>query len=107
MTPEEVSNKDVAGKHVAADPLHKGYSHLRDLYFGEDPGYEGRFTVPVLFDGKKQRIVSNESAEIMRMMYEEFDGLVEERFRGVKLLPEGLKGKVEEVNGWTYDEINK
>ena len=35
--------------------------HLRDIYFRAQPDYEGRFTVPVLWDKKTETIVNNES----------------------------------------------
>lgn len=51
------------------DPVegHEGFTHLRDLYFQVNPSYEGRFTVPVLYDKKTKSIVNNESSEILRM----------------------------------------
>jgi putative glutathione S-transferase len=60
---------DAAGENVVPDPVpgHEGFTHLRDLYFGVNPSYEGRFTVPVLYDKKTQTIVNNESSEILRM----------------------------------------
>ncbi|KAI1574285.1 hypothetical protein PtrCC142_003641 [Pyrenophora tritici-repentis] len=85
--------------NTTPDPLHPDYTHLRDIYFEQNPDYEGRFTVPTLYDKKTKRIVSNESAEIIRMMYTAFDGLVEEKYRGVVLLPEELKERIEEMNG--------
>jgi putative glutathione S-transferase len=61
---------DAAGENVVPDPVpgHEGFTHLRDLYFGVNPSYEGRFTVPVLYDKKTQTIVNNESSEILRML---------------------------------------
>ena len=60
---------------MVPDPLpgHEGNTHLRDVYFGVDPDYAGRFTVPVLFDKKAGTIVSNESSEILRMLGHVFD----------------------------------
>lgn len=43
-------------------------AHLHQLYSLSDPGYTGRVTVPVLWDGRNLRIVSNESAKIMRAL---------------------------------------
>lgn len=43
----------------------------QEVYFQVDPEYKGRFTVPVLYDKKSGRIVSNESADIIRMFYTE------------------------------------
>lgn len=67
------SDDDAPGENVTADPVavHEAFTHLRDLYFNVEPEYSGRFTVPTLYDKKTNRIVSNESAEIIRMFYEE------------------------------------
>lgn len=43
----------------------------QDIYFEVDPEYKGRFTVPTLYDKKQGKIVSNESADIIRMFYTE------------------------------------
>ncbi len=51
------------------------YQHefLYQLYLHADPHYSGRVTVPVLWDKKNHTIVSNESAEIIRMFNTAFD----------------------------------
>ncbi|MCS5945405.1 hypothetical protein LNP25_04670 [Klebsiella variicola subsp. variicola] len=59
-------------------------------YLQADPHYTGRVTVPVLWDKKQQTIVSNESAEIIRMFNTAFDGLGRQS-RG--LLSAGAAGK--------------
>lgn len=55
-TPEE----KIPGENVTSDPIHKNFTHLRDIYFDVDPEYKGRFTVPTLYDFKQNKIVSNE-----------------------------------------------
>lgn len=52
-----------------------GASRLHQLYTASDPGYSGRVTVPVLWDTRTRRIVSNESADIVRMLNRAFDGV--------------------------------
>ncbi|KAL2878841.1 E1 ubiquitin-activating protein [Colletotrichum sp. CLE4] len=100
--------KDVPGAHVVPDPVpgHESYTHLRDLYFESEPEYDGRFTVPVLYDTKLKTIVSNESSEIIRMLYTEFDDLIDEEFRTINPYPEPLRAQIDEANEWTYDKIN-
>ena len=71
-----------------------------------DKDYTGRFTVPTLYDKKQDRIVSNESSEIIRMFYHEFDHLLPEKYQKVELLPDDVKSQIEETNEWTYNDIN-
>lgn len=104
VTPEE--DPTISGDLAKPDPLHPGFTHLRDLYFSVNPSYEGRFTVPVLWDKKNNTIVSNESSEIIRMFYTEFDSLLPQKYRDVVLLPKDLRSQVEETNEWTYNDIN-
>jgi len=100
-TPEE----NLPG-NTTPDPLHEGYTHLRDIYFEQNPQYEGRFTVPTLYDKKTKRIVSNESSEIIRMLYTEFDHLVGDEFKSVDLFPAKLQNEIEAMNKWVYDDVN-
>lgn len=64
---------DAPGENVTPDPVpgHENVTHLQDIYFKVDPEYQGRFTVPTLYDKKQGKIVSNESSEILRMFYTE------------------------------------
>ena len=50
-----------------------GLDFLHQIYTKADPAYSGRVTVPVLWDKQEQTIVSNESAEIIRMLNSAFD----------------------------------
>jgi putative glutathione S-transferase len=101
-TPDE----NIPGENVTPDPLHSDYSHLRHIYFEQNPDYEGRFTVPTLYDKKAKKIVSNESAEIIRMFYTAFDDLLDDDHKGVDLLPEKLKKDIDELNEWVYNDVN-
>jgi putative glutathione S-transferase len=60
------------GPGVIADPV-GGARYLHEVYVRSDPAYTGRVTVPVLWDKQRDTIVSNESAEIIRMLNSAFD----------------------------------
>jgi glutathionyl-hydroquinone reductase len=79
---------------------------MRDLYFKVDPEYTGRYTVPVLWDKVSETIVNNESSEIIRMLYTEFDSVLPEEYRSVDLYPESLRSSIDDANEWMYNHIN-
>ena len=62
-------DEKLPGENVIPDPLegHEDFKRLSDVYFESEKDYSGRYTVPVLYDKKTKRIVSNESSEILRM----------------------------------------
>ncbi|PFH57386.1 hypothetical protein XA68_15133 [Ophiocordyceps unilateralis] len=101
-------DETIPGHGVVPDPVdgHEGFTHLRQVYLESDKGFEGRCTVPVLYDKLTRRIVSNESSEILRMFATEFDDLIDVQFRSVVLVPDALRAQIEETNSWTYDLIN-
>jgi putative glutathione S-transferase len=89
------------------DPLY-GFHSLKELYLKADPQYEGRYTVPTLWDKKNETIVNNESSEIIRMLYSEFDAFLPEENREVNrpgggFLPEHLKPEIDAMNEWVYN----
>ncbi|KAK4213796.1 glutathione S-transferase [Rhypophila decipiens] len=88
-------------------PEHSKFTHLREIYFQVNPDYEGRFTVPVLYDKVAHKIVNNESSEILRMLNTEFNHLIDDRAKKeLDLYPEDLRKEIEAANEWQYDLIN-
>ncbi len=84
------------------DPLH-GYEFLYQLYLHADAEYEGRVTVPVLWDKKRDTIVSNESADIIRMFNSAFDDITGD---STDYYPVQLRGEIDALNERIYDTIN-
>ncbi|MCK9468600.1 MAG: glutathione S-transferase family protein [Porticoccaceae bacterium] len=84
------------------DPLHQ-LSFIYQLYLKADPTYEGRATVPVLWDKKRNTIVNNESSEIIRMFNSAFDELTGNRD---DYYPQALREKIDAVNQRVYDTVN-
>lgn len=90
------------GPGVAADPLFNA-EYMHQIYTQADPHYSGRVTVPVLWDKQQQTIVSNESADIIRMFNSAFDGI---GALAGDYYPEHLCSEIDTVNARVYDEIN-
>jgi putative glutathione S-transferase len=80
-----------------------GSDYLYQLYLKADPNYSGRVTVPVLWDKQENTIVSNESAEIIRMLNSAFDGLTGST---LDLYPKDVRGEIDEINTLVYDTVN-
>jgi putative glutathione S-transferase len=82
----------------------RGCRTLPELYRQAQPGYSGRATVPVLWDGDRAAIVNNESADIIVML----DGSFNEWATRpeVDLYPEDLKAAIDAWNDRTYSAIN-
>jgi putative glutathione S-transferase len=80
-----------------------GKSFLRDVYTESDPKASGRVTVPILWDKTQGTIVSNESAEIIRMFNSAFNGLTGNR---LDFWPEALREDIEPVNDRIYNTVN-
>jgi len=80
-----------------------GTQYLYELYLLADPDYEGRVTVPVLWDKKLKTIVSNESAEIIRMFNSAFDHLTG---NSNDYYPPPMREMINEINDRVYHGIN-
>jgi len=80
-----------------------GKDFLREVYLEADPQATGRVTVPVLWDKARGTIVSNESAEIIRMFNSAFDAITGNR---ADFYPEALRDGIDEVNAEVYDRVN-
>lgn len=91
------------GPGVIPDP-HLGVPFLRDLYVAADPQATGRVTVPVLWDTHTNRIVNNESSEIIRMLGRAFDAFSDQP--ELDLYPEALRAEIDAINERVYDTVN-
>ncbi|MFH5773863.1 glutathione S-transferase family protein [Paracoccus sp. NGMCC 1.201697] len=80
-----------------------GLDFLRQIYLRADPLASGRVTVPVLWDKQRGTIVSNESAEIIRMFNSAFDGLTGNRD---DYCPAALLAQIDAMNDRVYDRVN-
>ena len=86
------------------DQEHKGCHTLSELYALADPGYDGRCTVPVLWDTQTQTIVNNESADIIVMLNSQMNEFA--HYPDVDLYPDVLKSKIDQWNQQIYTAVN-
>lgn len=84
------------------DPVN-GFQFLSEAYLASDPGFDGRVTVPVLWDKQTGRIVNNESADIVRMLNSAFDAWGDAT---VDLYPEPLRAEIDAINERVYETVN-
>lgn len=85
------------------DPVN-GFEYLSEAYLLTDPEFEGRVTVPVLWDKESNRAVNNESSEIIRMLNTEFDEWAGDP--ELDFYPEHLRQEIDEINDRIYDSVN-
>ncbi len=83
------------------DPINNA-KKLHEIYTKTKPDYTGRVTVPVLWDKQENTIVNNESSEIILMFNSQFAGAD----NSIDYYPEELRGEIEEVNSFVYQNIN-
>lgn len=82
--------------------------HMHELYALSDPSYSGRVSVPVLWDSQRQRIVSNESAKIMRA----FDAVpnqqapTQKNGEAATYLPDDLRSRIDRLNASLQTELS-
>ena len=80
-----------------------GLDTMHQIYSKAQPGLTSRVTVPVLWDKQRQTIVSNESAEIIRMLnsaFNEITGNTDDYY------PADLRADIDALNDWIYPTIN-
>jgi len=77
--------------------------YMHDFYTKSDPHVSGRATVPVLWDKKTNRIVNNESADILRILDTGFGALAQ---TDIDLHPSDLSTAIEILNDDLYDSLN-
>lgn len=90
------------GPGVIPDPVF-GADYLREIYLKANEHYTGRVTVPVLWDKQQATIVSNESADIIRMFNNAFDSI------GASpgdYYPVALRDDIDALNERIYNTVN-
>ena len=92
-----------AGIWVLSEP-EMGCQTVPEIYQLSQSNYQGRSTVPILWDSQTNTIVNNESAEIIEMLNSEFNQYAQ--YADFELYPESLKEKIDQWNEKIYHTVN-
>ncbi|MHC4376342.1 MAG: glutathione S-transferase family protein [Planctomycetota bacterium] len=90
------------GRGHTLDPLN-GFEFLSEAYARTDSSFDGRVTVPVLWDKASGQIVNNESSEVLRMLgsvFRELSG------SSLDIYPEAHREEIDRINARVYDNVN-
>jgi len=94
---------NLAASFASTDPIN-GFHFLAEAYELTDPNFDGRVTVPVLWDKETRRIVNNCEDDICRMFNDVFRGLAKNQ--KVDLFPEDTVSEQEKLSDFVYDKLN-
>ena len=83
---------------------YEGCNTVPELYQLAQPGYQGRCTVPILWDEKTKTIVNNESAEIIEILNSGFNEFATNP--DMDLYPDALKEQCDRWNEKIYHRVN-
>ncbi|CAO1627173.1 unnamed protein product [Sympodiomycopsis kandeliae] len=87
-------------------PGHENKLRIKDFYLASNPNHDQRSTVPIIWDEKLQKVVNNESSEIIRILNTAFDEFIPEQYKNVTYYPDHLKSEIDELNEWVYTTVN-
>ena len=89
------------GPGCSTDPVN-GFVFLREAYTATKPAYQGRVTVPVLWDKVARRIVNNSDDDICRM-FNAFGALGNP---AVDLFPRAIEAEHSRLAQFIHDDVN-
>jgi putative glutathione S-transferase len=90
------------GPDFTTDPVN-GFAFLSEAYAATDANFNGRVTVPVLWDKERRRIVNNSEDDICRMFNGAFDASGKKE---VDLFPRDIAAEQDALSAFIYDKVN-
>jgi glutathionyl-hydroquinone reductase len=90
------------GPGYSHDPVN-GFLFLEQAYRATDPSFDGRVTVPVLWDKQMGRIVNNSEDDICRMFDGAFRALAT---RDANLFPNDIAKEQNQLSRFIYNKVN-
>ena len=90
------------GPGFSKDPVNH-FSFLSETYLATNPGFKGRYTVPVLWDMQTRRIINNSEDDICRMFNDAFRAIG--RSDG-NLFPDEIEAEHAQLAKFIYANVN-
>jgi putative glutathione S-transferase len=91
------------GPGHSTDPVND-FKFLSEAYAATDPNFDGRVTVPVLWDKETKKIVNNCEDDICRMFNDAFNAVAQNK--DVDLFPKEIAQGQEKLSDFLYDHVN-
>ncbi|KAL2818622.1 glutathione S-transferase [Aspergillus granulosus] len=82
-----------------------GEDYLHKIYFRADLNYQGRYSVPVLWDRVGNTVVNNESLEILRWLPTAFNEFLPPEKAAIDLYPAHLREKIDTLSAWILPKL--
>jgi putative glutathione S-transferase len=100
--------RDERGWRFTLDPGGKdpatGLAYLSEAYQATDPAYDGRVTVPTLYDTRTTRVVTNDYPQLSLDLSTQWTDY--HREDAPELYPEDLRKEIDAVNDSVFRDIN-
>jgi glutathionyl-hydroquinone reductase len=87
----------------STDPVN-GFKYLSEAYVATAPNFDGRVTVPVLWDKETKRIVNNCEDDICPMFNDAFNAFAKNK--ELDFFPEEIEEEQAKLSGFIYDNVN-
>ena len=92
-----------AASFESTDPINR-FHYLSEAYAATDPRFDGRVTVPLLWDKETKKIVNNCEDDICPMFNSVFSEFAKNK--DVDLFPKGIQAEHSKLCDFIYDNIN-
>lgn len=83
-----------------------GSKYLHEVYFREKKDYEGRYSVPALWDKKTNQMVNNESLEMLQNFNDGFNSILPDGYKELSIYPVNLREQIDEIGKWMQADLN-
>lgn len=87
----------------STDPVN-GFHFLSEAYAATDPNFDGRVTVPVLWDKETKKIVNNCEDDICQMFNDAFNAIAQNK--RIDFFPKEIEDEHTRLAGFLYENVN-